>query len=187
MGAWSCGSCGGENPEGTAFCGHCGAAVGSATSVRSAGIDVSDALRSFVAGPVADRLIESGGTISEERRLVTALFADVSGFTSLAERLDPEQSVVEPFFIVRLPPVNAIVLLDAAHVGKLKKRRTSVSLPRAKVGYPRPWFIVTARSCGNEAARWGGGSRSASCRQRNQQNRQQSGHRDTPHDRDSLD
>ena len=34
----------------------------------------------------------------EERRLITALFADVSGFTSLADRLDPEEllEVIDP-------------------------------------------------------------------------------------------
>ncbi|MGH3083380.1 MAG: ATP-binding protein, partial [Gaiellaceae bacterium] len=60
--------------------------------------DVAETLRSFVAGPVAERLIEAGGEIPEERRLITALFADVSGFTSLAERLDPEQllEVIDP-------------------------------------------------------------------------------------------
>ena len=37
-------------------------------------------------------------TLPEERRLITALFADVSGFTSLADRLDPEQllEVIDP-------------------------------------------------------------------------------------------
>src|SRR6476646_5612331 len=98
MAHWRCGSCGGETPDGTRFCGHCGAAFGGAEPVRSGTVDVSDALRSFVAGPVADLLIESGGTLSEERRLVTELFADVSGFTALAERLDPEElsEVIDP-------------------------------------------------------------------------------------------
>jgi class 3 adenylate cyclase/tetratricopeptide (TPR) repeat protein len=97
MSGWTCTSCGGANPEGTKFCGHCGApADGAGTSAD--GGDVADALRSFVAGPVADRLIEARGNIPEERRLVTALFADVSGFTALAERLDPEQllEVIDP-------------------------------------------------------------------------------------------
>jgi adenylate cyclase len=96
MSTWVCANCGGENPEGMKFCGHCGASAGAAPADSDQ--EVADALRSFVAGPVADKLVEAGGTLPEERRLITALFADVSGFTSLADRLDPEQllEVIDP-------------------------------------------------------------------------------------------
>ena len=96
MGAWVCPSCGGQNPAGTRFCGHCGTPAED-SGPRPEG-DVTQALRSFVATQVADRLVEAGGTLTEERRLVTALFADVSGFTSLAEVLDPEAltEVIDP-------------------------------------------------------------------------------------------
>ena len=102
MASWICASCEGENPEGMRFCGHCGTAQDAAPTVaepaETQAEDVAGALRSFVAGPVADRLVEAGGRLPEERRLVTALFADVSGFTSLADRLDPEQllEVIDP-------------------------------------------------------------------------------------------
>src|SRR5436309_4649751 len=103
MAGWTCASCGGDNPDGTRFCGHCGAPADEPrseppTTDATTGQDVAQALRSFVAGPVADRLVEAGGTLPEERRLVTALFADVSGFTALADRLDPEQllEVIDP-------------------------------------------------------------------------------------------
>src|SRR5262249_43068976 len=97
MATWSCGACGGENPEGMRFCGHCGAPAAAEPSVP-AEHEIAEALRSFVAGPVAEKLVEAGGTLPEERRLITALFADVSGFTSLADRLDPEQllEVIDP-------------------------------------------------------------------------------------------
>ena len=91
MSVWTCAACQGENPEGTGFCGHCGTPV--------AGHAVSEEhLRGVVAGRIGDRLAEGGGTLPHERRLITALFADVSGFTSLADRLDPEEllEVIDP-------------------------------------------------------------------------------------------
>jgi adenylate cyclase len=97
MAIWVCANCGGENTAGMKFCGHCGTSATEAAT-PNAEQDVADALRSFVAGPVADKLIEAGGKMQEERRLITALFADVSGFTVLADRLDPEDllEVIDP-------------------------------------------------------------------------------------------
>jgi adenylate cyclase len=100
MAAWTCAACGGENPEGMRFCGHCGAAAAAAgdEAAPPAEADVPSAARSFVAGPVGDRLGGAAGDLPEERRLITALFADVSGFTTLADRLDPEEliEVIDP-------------------------------------------------------------------------------------------
>lgn len=102
---WACIACGGANPEGTKFCGHCGAPLsspsasgGPETRRTASEADVSEALKSFVSRQVADHLVASGGEITEERRLVTALFADLSGFTPLADRLDPEEllEVIDP-------------------------------------------------------------------------------------------
>src|SRR5688572_12025535 len=65
MAGWTCPACGGANPAGTRFCGHCGAPAPAAAPAAPA-------------------------QATEERRLVTALFADVSGFTTLADRLDSD-------------------------------------------------------------------------------------------------
>src|SRR5213080_1346649 len=115
MSDWTCASCAGENPEGTKFCGHCGASADTAAA-STGDADVADALRSFVSGPVAERLVEAGGHFPEERRLVTALFADVSGFTSLADRLDPEQllEVIDPV-------VSALSSVVGRHGGYVEK------------------------------------------------------------------
>jgi len=102
---WRCLSCGADNPEGTRFCGQCGTRLG-ASAPAEATPDLNAALRNFVHRQVADRITEGGGQIAEERRLVTALFADISGFTPLADRLDPEQllEVIDPI-ISRLSSV----------------------------------------------------------------------------------
>src|SRR5919201_374188 len=100
MANWTCSACGGENPEGMRFCGHWGPPAAAAPEPQPEADDhqVAEALRSFVAGPVAEKLVEAGGALPQERRLITALFADVSGFTSLADRLDPEEllEVIDP-------------------------------------------------------------------------------------------
>ena len=49
-----------------------------------------DVLRSLVSDELTRALVEQGGRIPEQKRLVTALFADLSGFTPLSGRLDPE-------------------------------------------------------------------------------------------------
>jgi class 3 adenylate cyclase len=94
MATWACRSCGGENQQGTRFCGHCGTPA----SPTAAPARETESLRRFVTDQVADRLLAAGGLPPEERRLVTALFADLSGFTVLADRLDSEQllEVVDP-------------------------------------------------------------------------------------------
>jgi class 3 adenylate cyclase/tetratricopeptide (TPR) repeat protein len=56
----SCPTCGQENPEAARFCSACGASL------------------------------EAPGAAREERKVVTVLFADLVGFTSRAETMDPE-------------------------------------------------------------------------------------------------
>ena len=67
-----CSSCGSPNPPGKNFCGECGAAL---TAVPAPAATAA----STTAGPVA------------ERRLVSVLFADLVGFTTLSESRDPEE------------------------------------------------------------------------------------------------
>ncbi len=66
----TCSVCGQDNPDGARFCLACGAALGAAEPRR------------------------------EERKVVTVLFADLVGFTSRAEQLDPEdvRAVLAPYW-----------------------------------------------------------------------------------------
>ena len=65
----ACPSCGQENPDGFRLCGMCGAALAQEPATR------------------------------EERKVVTALFCDLVGFTQRAERLDPEdvRALLRPY------------------------------------------------------------------------------------------
>ncbi len=47
--------------------------------------------RGYTPAHLADRILKERGALEGERKQVTVLFADVSGFTSLAEALDPEE------------------------------------------------------------------------------------------------
>ncbi len=76
-----CPSCGRENPEGAVFCIYCGAKLTSEI-------------------PKISRYTE--------RRLVTVLFADIVGFTSLSEEMDPEEvlNLINSFFAALEEPIR---------------------------------------------------------------------------------
>src|SRR3954471_10652661 len=65
-----CATCGAAAPPQARFCMDCGAALGEAPAARV---------------PAA------AATPPEERRQVTVLFADLSGYTAVSERMDPER------------------------------------------------------------------------------------------------
>ena len=90
-----CPTCGFDNPEGFRFCGSCGS--GLAQACPSCGADVPPGFRFCgVCGAALDEGLGAGepaGTrgMPSERRPVTVLFADLVGFSTLAEHMDPEQ------------------------------------------------------------------------------------------------
>jgi class 3 adenylate cyclase/tetratricopeptide (TPR) repeat protein len=82
-----CPACGTETGPRDRFCPACGAAIAAA--------DVSTCLACGTSNPVNARFCAACGShlsaVGEaERRIITVLFADLTGFTSLTERLDPE-------------------------------------------------------------------------------------------------
>lgn len=85
-----CPNCGFENPRGFKFCGNCGTNLLTATIARPADSRQMRKLRGFMPGQLVDKILTASKQIEGERRTVTVLFADVVGFTTIAEKLDPE-------------------------------------------------------------------------------------------------
>lgn len=84
-----CPQCGFDNPAGTKFCGQCGTKLG--TACPSCGTLNPEGF-AFCGTCGAGLTAVSAPTVTaEERKVVTILFADVTGSTAIAERLDPEQ------------------------------------------------------------------------------------------------
>src|SRR5262249_52760569 len=101
-----CPSCGHANPTGQKFCGECGASLapGAApipprTPSPQQGAPAMGPTTTFQeAAPVtytpkhlAEKILTSKGALEGERKMVTVMFSDVSGFTAMSERLDPEE------------------------------------------------------------------------------------------------
>src|SRR6266849_8910898 len=104
--ATACPQCGTELPAGAKFCLECGHRVtapeaatppaGAATRAPAdtalpAAPDHGTRLASYTPRHLAEKILKSRAALEGERRQVTVLFADVAGFTALAETLDPEE------------------------------------------------------------------------------------------------
>jgi class 3 adenylate cyclase/tetratricopeptide (TPR) repeat protein len=90
----NCAACGTDNPAGAQFCMACGARLErrcgncGAQAPREARFCMSCGAQLDEAAVAATQpAVEA---LPEERRQVTVLFADLSGYTAVAERLDPE-------------------------------------------------------------------------------------------------
>ncbi|GEM_PF-1275291 len=106
-----CSVCGGQNREESNFCVSCGSALQNVCFVCYAKAETSDAycsncghklpsgqttkiqphlVKSEVA-KISQHKEHSDDALISERRTVTVLFADLSGFTAMSEKLDPEE------------------------------------------------------------------------------------------------
>ncbi len=83
-----CTECGKANPPGSRFCNECGCDL--SKPIETAPIDVNRP-SSYTPSHLADKILTNRSAIEGERKLVTVLFADVANYTSLSEKLDPEE------------------------------------------------------------------------------------------------
>jgi len=83
-----CEECGFSNPPGFKFCGECGYDLSKAGE-----IPVSDLPEQKSPAPAAftENVPPIYAKSSGERKYVTALFSDMSGYTAMSEKLDPEE------------------------------------------------------------------------------------------------
>src|SRR5207249_71507 len=84
----TCPSCNQVNPPASRFCNGCGEKLGNPSAAPLAPRFAEP--QGYTPKHLAEKILISKGRLEGERTLVTVLFVDVSGFTALSERLDPE-------------------------------------------------------------------------------------------------
>ncbi len=83
-----CSKCGFSNSPSFKFCGKCGYNLSGPTTAPI--VNYSEP-QSYTPKYLAEKILNSRSSIEGERKLVTVLFADVANYTSISEKLDPEE------------------------------------------------------------------------------------------------
>jgi len=109
-----CASCQTKNPPGQKFCGECGAPLANGRPASAPveppapRADRFTSPEAYTPKHLAEKILTSRSAMEGERKGVTVMFADVSGFTAMSERFDPEDvhAIMDRAFEV---------ILDAVH------------------------------------------------------------------------
>ena len=83
-----CLQCQADNPDGARYCNACGCDLKKVTDTPS---NQFNHLQSYTPKFLIEKILANKSAIEGERKQVTVFFADVAGFTSMSEKLDPEQ------------------------------------------------------------------------------------------------
>ncbi|MBW1775090.1 MAG: AAA family ATPase, partial [Deltaproteobacteria bacterium] len=83
-----CPSCGHPYQADSVFCDECGHTLAKLKEAPS--VDYSEP-QSYTPKHLADKILTTRSSIEGERKLVTVFFADVANYTSISEKLDPEE------------------------------------------------------------------------------------------------
>src|SRR5713101_6001228 len=99
-----CLKCGTANPVGSKFCNECAAPLMPRDASLRAGTE--EQIRSEI--HVTPEQFDSSSPVDGERKVVTALFADIRGSTELMEKLDPEEAraIVDPALKLMMDAVH---------------------------------------------------------------------------------
>jgi class 3 adenylate cyclase/tetratricopeptide (TPR) repeat protein len=106
-----CRACGAELTAGKKFCGSCGAPASPPAAQPVSPAEPADRFaspQSYTPKHLAEKILTSKGAIEGERKIVTVMFSDVSGFTAMSEKLDPEDvhGIMDRVFEVILEAVH---------------------------------------------------------------------------------
>ena len=107
-----CPQCMHENPPGGKFCAECGTRITATTAPAptppSAAAPRYVSPESYTPKHLAEKILTSRAAMAGERKRVTVMFADVSGFTAMSENLDPEEvhAIMDRAFEVILGEVH---------------------------------------------------------------------------------
>src|SRR5262245_30617949 len=88
-----CPACGHQPPPGAAFCDYCGTRLaGSVPTPTALPLTLQPPIpHAYTPKHLAEKILTARSALEGERRQVTVLFADLAGFTTIAEQLDPEE------------------------------------------------------------------------------------------------
>jgi class 3 adenylate cyclase/tetratricopeptide (TPR) repeat protein/regulation of enolase protein 1 (concanavalin A-like superfamily) len=91
---WVCPKCGYENEADELFCGECGTKLGESISPMQSPIpkleDMHSQLKSLIPEALAQKYLSAEQQSGGQNRPITALFADISGFTPLSATMSSE-------------------------------------------------------------------------------------------------